>query len=401
MRGATAGNRLGQARRSRDAQLVAAAASARISRRHSHQRAFRRVLPPPPPPTHQCSRDTQQTNPHLDPHPPDAPVEPVIAFGVCVRSVGVFKSALPPTVAASTTATVSSPIGTVIASPHHRTPLAGSENCLLTASTSVHQHSGGTLAESTTIPATAKMHRQYTGSSAGDDDLTVEEIQEFATAFRMFDKDGNGTMSIKELGVAMRTLGLNPTEDELLNMVNEYDVDGNGIDFFEFCKMMKEMNKETDQELIRLAFRVFDKDGNGYITAQEFRHFMTTMGEKFSEEEVDEIIKEFDKDGDEQIDYEEFVNAVAPIVNDGAKEDAPWVQEASSTALPTRDEAKWKEVRPLPTEISVSFLAVALALCEGLLPQSARHEALGPQTDERTGTAYNKKKCHSRKRLAL
>ncbi|KAL3085555.1 hypothetical protein niasHT_037296 [Heterodera trifolii] len=335
MRGATAGNRLGQARRSRDAQLLAAATSARISRRHSHQRAFRRVLPPPPPPTHQCSRDTQQTNPHLDPHPPDAPVEPVIAFGVCVRSVGVFKSALPPTGAASTTATVSSPIGTVIASPHHRTPLAGSENCLLIASTSVHQQSGGTLAESTTIPATAKMHRQYTGSSAGDDDLTVEEIQEFATAFRMFDKDGNGTMSIKELGVAMRTLGLNPTEDELLNMVNEYDVDGNGIDFFEFCKMMKEMNKETDQELIRLAFRVFDKDGNGYITAQEFRHFMTTMGEKFSEEEVDEIIKEFDKDGDEQIDYEEFVNAVAPIVNDGAKEDAPWVQEASSTALPT------------------------------------------------------------------
>lgn len=47
--------------------------------------------------------------------------------------------------------------------------------------------------------------------------------------------------------------------------------------------------------------RVFDKDGNGYITAQEFKHFMTTMGEKFSEEEVDEIIKEVDKDGDEQV----------------------------------------------------------------------------------------------------
>ena len=131
----------------------------------------------------------------------------------------------------------------------------------------------------------------------------------------------------------MRTLGLNPTEDELLNIVNEFDVDGNGkIDFPEFCQMMKVMNKETDQELIRLAFkyfpkiihfhlrniddqikpwcnqyavfkahivllsdktcRVFDKDGNGYITAQEFKHFMTTMGEKFSEEEVDEIIKE-------------------------------------------------------------------------------------------------------------
>jgi calmodulin len=49
---------------------------------------------------------------------------------------------------------------------------------------------------------------------------------------------------------------LNPTEDELLNIINEFDVDGNGsIDFPEFCQMMKVMNKETDQELIRLAFK--------------------------------------------------------------------------------------------------------------------------------------------------
>lgn len=46
---------------------------------------------------------------------------------------------------------------------------------------------------------------------------------------------------------------------------------------------------------------MFDKDGNGFITAQEFKHFMTTMGERFTEEEVDEIIKEVDVDGDEQV----------------------------------------------------------------------------------------------------
>lgn len=43
--------------------------------------------------------------------------------------------------------------------------------------------------------------------------LTPEEIDEFREAFMMFDKDGNGTISTKELGIAMRALGQNPTEN--------------------------------------------------------------------------------------------------------------------------------------------------------------------------------------------
>lgn len=53
--------------------------------------------------------------------------------------------------------------------------------------------------------------------------------------------------------------------------------------------------------MIREAFRVFDRDGNGYITAEEFRYFMTHMGEQFSDEEVDEMIAEVDIDGDGQV----------------------------------------------------------------------------------------------------
>jgi Ca2+-binding EF-hand superfamily protein len=53
--------------------------------------------------------------------------------------------------------------------------------------------------------------------------------------------------------------------------------------------------------MIREAFRVFDRDGNGYITAEEFRYFMTHMGEQFSDAEVDEIIAEVDIDGDGQV----------------------------------------------------------------------------------------------------
>ena len=53
--------------------------------------------------------------------------------------------------------------------------------------------------------------------------------------------------------------------------------------------------------------QVFDKDGNGFISAAELRHVMTNLGEKLTDEEVDEMIREADIDGDGQINYEEFV----------------------------------------------------------------------------------------------
>ena len=128
-------------------------------------------------------------------------------------------------------------------------------------------------------------------------------------AFSLFDKDGDGTITTKELGTVMRSLGQNPTEAELMDMINEVDADGNGtIDFPEFLTMMARKMKDTDsEEEILEAFKVFDKDGNGFISAAELRHIMTNLGEKLTDEEVDEMIREADVDGDGQINYEEFV----------------------------------------------------------------------------------------------
>ena len=47
----------------------------------------------------------------------------------------------------------------------------------------------------------------------------------------------------------MRAMGQNPTEDELLNLVLEVDIDGNGtIEFEEFLSMMKQKANEQDEE---------------------------------------------------------------------------------------------------------------------------------------------------------
>ncbi|CAH8385180.1 unnamed protein product [Eruca vesicaria subsp. sativa] len=159
------------------------------------------------------------------------------------------------------------------------------------------------------------------------DQLTDEQISEFKEAFSLFDKDGDGFINLfshissvsrircittKELGTVMRSLGQNPTEAELQDMINEVDADGNGtIDFPEFLNLMAKKMKDTDSdEELKEAFRVFDKDQNGFISAAELRHVMTNLGEKLTDEEVEEMVREADVDGDGQINYEEFVKVM-------------------------------------------------------------------------------------------
>ncbi|GFT57523.1 calmodulin [Nephila pilipes] len=96
--------------------------------------------------------------------------------------------------------------------------------------------------------------------------------------------------------------------------VNDYLEDktpiGNGtIEFNEFCFMMSNKMKERDSEKeLKEAFRVFDKNGDGFISAPELRNVMTNLGEKLTDEEVEDMIKEADLDGDGLVNYDEFVN---------------------------------------------------------------------------------------------
>jgi calmodulin len=141
------------------------------------------------------------------------------------------------------------------------------------------------------------------------ENLTEEQIAEFKEAFQIFDKDGNGCITTKELGTVMRSLGQNPTEEELKSMIDEVDCNKDGtVDFKEFLGLMARQMKdsETIDELIE-AFKVFDRDGNGVITSYELRYVMTSAGEKLSEDEIDEIIREADVDNDGNINYEEFL----------------------------------------------------------------------------------------------
>jgi calmodulin len=71
------------------------------------------------------------------------------------------------------------------------------------------------------------------------DQLSEQQLCEYRDSFALFDKNGDGKIDSGELGQVMRSLGKNPTNEELKDMIHDIDSDNNGtIDFNEFLSLM-------------------------------------------------------------------------------------------------------------------------------------------------------------------
>lgn len=139
--------------------------------------------------------------------------------------------------------------------------------------------------------------------------LTEEIIAEYKASFDLFDKDRDGKISPQELADMMKALGQKVNEVEINEMIQEVDLAGTGyIDFKEFLGLMVRKMKdiEIEDELLE-TFKVFDKDGNGYITADELRKVILTIGDNVTTDEVEDMIREADKDQDGKLSYEDFM----------------------------------------------------------------------------------------------
>ena len=113
-------------------------------------------------------------------------------------------------------------------------------------------------------------------------------------------QDGDGTINVEELGTALRSLGQNPTKEEVKKLIDNADKDGSGsIEFEEFAHMMAARSKstETTQQDLLDAFKFFDKEKSGVITEQEVRHVLQTIGMEVSEEMLAEMMLAADTDG--------------------------------------------------------------------------------------------------------
>ena len=149
-----------------------------------------------------------------------------------------------------------------------------------------------------------------TGTAQG---LSKEQIADFREAFSLFDFDENGSISAKELGEVLKALGQNPSMNELSDMINEVDQDGNGtVEFAEFVILMTNKVKEmTKEDEIYEAFMVLDKEKDDFISEKELKYFMRKVAHiKLSSEEAKAMIEFADSDGDGLINYDDFRNVI-------------------------------------------------------------------------------------------
>lgn len=123
--------------------------------------------------------------------------------------------------------------------------------------------------------------------------MTQKRRNELKENFGLFDKDGDGTIrypnhvlisdmyslilsfffnhSANELGTVMKSVGYQPTEEEVSKLIKKADSDGSGvIEFEEFVEMMGDYEVIGEEDIIS-AFKMFDRNGDGVISRSELK----------------------------------------------------------------------------------------------------------------------------------
>ena len=76
------------------------------------------------------------------------------------------------------------------------------------------------------------------------------------------------------------------------------------INFNEFVKLMLPVfTGKFDDDSLYFAFKKFDSNNTGYITAVELRQVLAKIGQNYSERQIDDMIRTVDKDGDGRLGF--------------------------------------------------------------------------------------------------
>jgi Ca2+-binding EF-hand superfamily protein len=135
---------------------------------------------------------------------------------------------------------------------------------------------------------------------------------------RCFDgfADEDGAIPAENVGNILSMMGLKVKPAALKDIIEEIDEDGSGLlEFGEFCQLAAKFLVEEDEEDLKKelkeAFRIYDKEGNGYISTDTLKEILKELDSKLTDEDLDNIIEEVDEDGSGTLDFDEFMEMMA------------------------------------------------------------------------------------------
>ena len=142
-----------------------------------------------------------------------------------------------------------------------------------------------------------------------------EELNKLRVTFQKLDKNGDGVLSKEEIIEGYQ--GILDDEEAILEanrIFDAVDVNQSGsIDYTEFIAATMDKRKAICKDTLKMAFKIFDKDGNGTITLEEIQEVIGAQ-EGINEEEWKSLVKEIDENGDGEISFEEFSTMMMKLV---------------------------------------------------------------------------------------
>jgi len=116
------------------------------------------------------------------------------------------------------------------------------------------------------------------------------QIQEFKEAFTLIDNDRDGVIGTEDLRAIFSSVGRDPSESELKEMLKECP---GQLNFTAFLTLFGEKMHGTDPEsTLRSAFAMFDREGKGFIPEDYLKDLLTNVGDQFKENELKAMWKE-------------------------------------------------------------------------------------------------------------
>merc|ERR1712083_183773 len=141
--------------------------------------------------------------------------------------------------------------------------------------------------------------------------LDHDQIDSLKKGFDGFDKEGGGTITQTTMQMILKSMGVKVDKDEMDGYAAEVDEEATGkFSFLQFCqiaaKFMVEDDVEQMKEELKEAFRIYDKEGQGFITNEVLKEILREIDNTLTEEDLDGIIEEVDEDGSGTMDFDEF-----------------------------------------------------------------------------------------------